>query len=124
MVATAASLLVAAAVLSDPPAWAAAFLAIVDRIGDFTIGEIETIRRQDWKLPTELGGAMRLSLATFRACPSRLLRSMLKLARLNRWAMATALPERMRSHNSVGITRHAIASVPAWEPFAEPLAAS
>ena len=35
MVATAASLLVAAAVLSDPPAWAAAFRALSTSIGDF-----------------------------------------------------------------------------------------
>jgi hypothetical protein len=41
VIATAASLLAAAVVLRDPPAWAAAFLAIVNRIGDFTIGERE-----------------------------------------------------------------------------------
>ena len=37
--ATAASLMVAAAVLSDPPAWAAAFRALVRSIGDLTLGE-------------------------------------------------------------------------------------
>ena len=41
MVATAATLLVAAAVLSDPPAWAAALRAIVNTIGEFTLGARE-----------------------------------------------------------------------------------
>ena len=37
--AAAASLMVAAAVLSDPPAWAAAFPRWCDSIGDLTLGD-------------------------------------------------------------------------------------
>jgi hypothetical protein len=53
-IATAASLLVVAAVVSDPPAWAAALRAIVNRIGELTSGARQDQAARD--LAEEPGG--------------------------------------------------------------------
>jgi hypothetical protein len=119
--ATAASLLLAAAVLSDPPAWAAAFRALVRNIGDLTLGQ-----RDDAPVESEVADepAQREEVNAVNLPPGQL---------ANR--IEIHAPPQVESPVVVETTgapaekpktaepRPPVAFAPAWEPFAEPLAA-
>ncbi len=121
MAATAASLLVATAVLSDPPAWAAALIAIVNRIGDFAIGD----RDDQAALPDPNierdGGAQAQPGREIPSVPERAttvdveVRSLESLGDGDRIARSDVEPSVLPE------APHPATNVPAWEPFAEPL---
>jgi hypothetical protein len=121
-VAVAASLVVAAAVLSDPPAWAAAFRALVRSIGDLTLGQ-----RED--AVDEIVVAEKLAqgdAANVANVPPRRPANRIEIdapAPIESAPGADATAEPEEKVQTAHEPRPPVAIAPPWEPFAAPLAA-
>jgi hypothetical protein len=120
MLATAASLLVAAVVFVDPPSFAAAFLAIVHRIGDLTIGDRdEQAEKPDFgaeaaNAETQPGGGAPVIHEQVTAVDVEV-RTLGPVNDGERIARADTPPSIQPD------APHPTVSAPSWQPFAEPL---
>ena len=115
--ATAASLMVAAAVLTDPPAWAAAFRALVRSIGDLTLGGQDDAA-VNVDVAEELAQGDEVNVATVPA------RRQTKQVDARPPVEVVAGPAAAAVEKPQAVEpRPPVAIAPAWEPFAEPLAA-
>jgi hypothetical protein len=121
MIATAASLMIAAAVLSDPPAWAAALRAIVNRIGEFTIGggPNEAAQLDAVDKPADLGHAAAARIPTVLRPATAVETEAAEPPGVDeRIARADAIP---RVPTDIADPPHPVETAPTWEPFAEAL---
>jgi hypothetical protein len=119
--ATAASLLVAAAVLSDPPAWAAAFRALVRNIGDLTLGERDNAAVES-EVADERGRGEEVNVASLP--PGRLANRIEIHAPPHVESPVVAESTAAPAEKPQAVEpRPPVAIAAAWEPFAEPLAA-
>jgi hypothetical protein len=115
----AASLMVAAAVLSDPPAWAAAFRALVRSIGDLTLGE-----REDAVVEIEDAEELAQGDAVNVANVPRGQRSQrIEIDVLPPVESPVVAEPTAEEKPTADEPRPPVAIAPAWEPFAAPLAA-
>ncbi len=119
--AAAASLMVAAAVLSDPPAWAAAFRALVRSIGDLTLGERDDAA-VEFEVEEELaqGGGINVADVPPGQLANRIEIDARPPAESRAVAETTAAPAEKPIADDPSPP---ISNAPAWEPFAAPLAA-
>jgi hypothetical protein len=120
MVATAASLLVAAAILSDPPAWAAALRAIVHRIGEITSGGLPgQAARVDAVDDPVAPDIVNVSQIPTVAQPATAIESRpVEPPHANeRIARADAVPR----NADIADLPEPVEPTPTWEPFDEPL---
>jgi hypothetical protein len=119
--ATAASLAVVAAVLSDPPAWAAAFRAFVRSIGDLTLGE-RNDAAVEIEVAEELAQGEEVNVAN--VPPGQLANRIEIDAPLPVESLVVAETTVAPAKKPQAVEpRPPVAIAPAWEPFAEPLAA-
>jgi hypothetical protein len=119
--ATAASLMVVAAVLSDPPAWAAAFRALVRSIGDLTLGE-----RDDEAVEIEVADELAQDNENHGVDvpPGQLANRIEFVAPPPAGSARVAESAAARPEKPKADAPHPpVVVAPAWEPFAAPLAA-
>jgi hypothetical protein len=120
MAATAASLLVAAAVFSDPPAWAAALRAIVHRISEFTIGGAPEQAAQSNVADAQSDALVAVDVPTV-VQPAAPAESRSVEVEVVENFIARADPV-SPAPTTVPDPSHPVTAEPTWQPYDEPLA--